>query len=41
MRFAPSLTTWSRQAQLLADGDEAGFAALTRRLVAGREVGRS
>jgi predicted flap endonuclease-1-like 5' DNA nuclease len=38
MRFAPSLTTWSRQARLLADGDEAGFAALTSRLRAGRDV---
>ena len=40
LRFAPSLVTWSRQAQLLADGDEAGFEDLTRRLVAGRDVGR-
>jgi predicted flap endonuclease-1-like 5' DNA nuclease len=32
MRFSPSLPTWSRQAQLLADGDVAGFAAMTRRL---------
>ncbi len=41
LRFAPSLTTWSRQARLLADGDEDGFADLVRRLVAGRDVGRS
>ena len=41
LRFAPSLTTWPRQARLLADGDEAGFADLTRRLVAGRDTGRS
>jgi predicted flap endonuclease-1-like 5' DNA nuclease len=40
LRFAPSLTTWARQARLLADGDEAGFTDLTRRLVAGRDVGR-
>ena len=40
LRFAPSLTTWARQARLLADGDEDGFADLTRRLVAGRDVGR-
>jgi predicted flap endonuclease-1-like 5' DNA nuclease len=40
MRFAPSLVTWGRQAQLLADGDEEGFADLTRRLVAGRDEGR-
>jgi predicted flap endonuclease-1-like 5' DNA nuclease len=32
MRFSPSLPTWPRQAQLLADGDVAGFAAMTRRL---------
>ncbi|MFI5845208.1 helix-hairpin-helix domain-containing protein [Catenuloplanes sp. NPDC051500] len=36
LSFAPSLTTWSRQAQLLADGDEAGFQVLTERLIAGR-----
>jgi predicted flap endonuclease-1-like 5' DNA nuclease len=40
LRFAPSLTTWARQAKLLADGDEEGFADLIRRLVAGRDVGR-
>jgi len=40
LRFAPSLVTWARQARLLADGDEAGFADLTRRLVAGRDTGR-
>ncbi len=40
LTFAPSLVTWARQARLLADGDEAGFADLTRRLVAGRDVGR-
>lgn len=40
MRFAPSIVTWGRQAQLLADGDEEGFADLTRRLVAGRDEGR-
>lgn len=39
--FAPSLTTWSRQARLLADRDEEGFADLVRRLVAGRDVARS
>jgi predicted flap endonuclease-1-like 5' DNA nuclease len=39
MKFAPSLVTWSRQARLLADGDLAGFAELTGRLKAGREVG--
>jgi predicted flap endonuclease-1-like 5' DNA nuclease len=41
LRFAPSIVTWARQAQLLADGDEAGFADLTRRLVAGRDTGRA
>jgi predicted flap endonuclease-1-like 5' DNA nuclease len=39
--FAPSLTTWSRQARLLADGDEEGFADLTRRLIAGRDEERA
>ena len=34
--FAPSITTWSQQAKLLADGDEEGFQVLTDRLVAGR-----
>jgi hypothetical protein len=32
--------TWARQARLLADGDEEGFADLRRRLVAGRDTGR-
>jgi len=41
LRFAPSLVTWSRQAQLLADGDEEGFEQLTRSLIAGREESRS
>jgi len=41
LTFAPSLVTWAAQARLLADGDEAGFADLTRRLVAGRDTGRS
>ena len=38
LRFAPSLPTWSRQARLLADGDEEGFVALTQQLVGGRDV---
>jgi hypothetical protein len=38
LSFAPSLATWSQQARLLADGDEAAFAALTARLVAGRDA---
>lgn len=38
LRFAPSLPTWSRQARLLADGDEEGFRALARRLVIGPET---
>jgi predicted flap endonuclease-1-like 5' DNA nuclease len=40
LRFAPSLPTWARQARFLADGDEAGFIALTEQLVAGRDPGR-
>ena len=36
--FAPSLLTWSQQAQLLADDDEEGFLELTERLIAGRVV---
>jgi predicted flap endonuclease-1-like 5' DNA nuclease len=40
MRFAPRLTTWARQARLLADGDEEGFAELSRRLDPGRDEGR-
>jgi len=39
LRFAPSLSTWARQARLLADGDEQGFLDLTERLVAGRDEG--
>jgi predicted flap endonuclease-1-like 5' DNA nuclease len=39
LRFAPSLVTWSRQARLLADGDEDGFMELADRLVGGREKG--
>jgi predicted flap endonuclease-1-like 5' DNA nuclease len=41
LRLAPSLPTWARQARLLADGDEQGFADLTRSLVAGRDRGRA
>lgn len=40
LRFAPSLPTWSRQARLLADGDEDGFLQLTEQLVGGRDIGR-
>jgi predicted flap endonuclease-1-like 5' DNA nuclease len=36
VKFAPSLTTWSEQAQLLADGNEEAFAELTSQLTAGR-----
>ncbi|MDR7321017.1 MULTISPECIES: helix-hairpin-helix domain-containing protein [Catenuloplanes] len=36
LSFAPSLTTWSRQARLLADGDETAFRVLTATLIAGR-----
>ncbi|HEU0238414.1 MAG TPA: DUF4332 domain-containing protein [Micromonosporaceae bacterium] len=35
---APSLPTWPAQARLLADGDEDGFAVMTARLIAGRDV---
>ena len=38
VRFAPSLSTWAQQAALLAHGDDAGFKALTDRLVAGRDT---
>jgi predicted flap endonuclease-1-like 5' DNA nuclease/glycosidase len=38
IRLAPSLETWAEQALALARGDEAGFAALTDSLVAGRKV---
>jgi large subunit ribosomal protein L4 len=37
LRFAPSLGTWAEQAGYLARGDEAGFVALTEKLVAGRK----
>ncbi|MGF1664317.1 MAG: helix-hairpin-helix domain-containing protein, partial [Kineosporiaceae bacterium] len=35
--FLPSVTTWSRQARLLADGDDQGHQELTSRLRAGQE----
>lgn len=35
LRFAPSLGTWARQAQLLVDGDEDGFAELRRVIARG------
>jgi predicted flap endonuclease-1-like 5' DNA nuclease len=38
LRFAPTLPTWSRQAALLADGDEEGFQQLTRQLAGGRDA---
>lgn len=38
VKFAPSLATWSDQARLLADGDEAGFADFLSRLVAARRA---
>ena len=37
LRFVPSLPSWPEQARLLADDDTAGLAALTDRLIAGRE----
>jgi Helix-hairpin-helix domain len=36
IKFAPSITTWSEQAQLLAKRDEPAFAALVAELTAGR-----
>lgn len=36
VRFAPSKETWAQQAQLLVDGDEDGFKALTDQLASGR-----
>jgi predicted flap endonuclease-1-like 5' DNA nuclease len=39
LKFAPSLSTWAQQADLLAKGDKAGFDALVARLVAGRDEG--
>ena len=36
MRRPPSAVTWPRQARLLADGDEAGFAELARSLKGAR-----
>jgi predicted flap endonuclease-1-like 5' DNA nuclease len=38
LRFAPSLPTWSRQAELLADGDEVAFSEIAERLVTGRDA---
>jgi predicted flap endonuclease-1-like 5' DNA nuclease len=35
--FLPSVTTWSRQARLLADGDDEGHRELTSRLRSGQE----
>ena len=35
--MSPSMATWAKQAQFLADGDEAGFAAYTEHLVGGVE----
>ncbi|GIW38372.1 MAG: alpha-amylase [Meiothermus sp.] len=37
LRFAPSLSTWAKQAAYLAKGDEKGFAAYIQKLTAGRE----
>ncbi len=37
MRSHPSLPTWAEQSGYLARGDEAGFVALTEKLVAGRK----
>jgi predicted flap endonuclease-1-like 5' DNA nuclease len=40
IRLAPSIATWSRQAEFLVKGDRAGFDAFVAHLVAGREPGR-
>jgi hypothetical protein len=37
MSFAPSVPTWSKQAQYIIDGDMAGFEAYKEQLSAGRE----
>lgn len=37
VRFAPNMSTWTVQAGLLAEGDEAGFAELSSQLVASRK----
>ncbi len=37
IRLAPSQSTWAEQAKLLATGNEIGFTALTKTLVAGRK----
>jgi predicted flap endonuclease-1-like 5' DNA nuclease len=34
LRFVPSLPSWPEQADLLAQGDDAGFAALSARVAA-------
>jgi predicted flap endonuclease-1-like 5' DNA nuclease len=39
LRFTPSITTWAKQADYLARGDQAGFKAYTDYLVAGQEPG--
>ncbi len=38
LKFAPSLGTWAKQADLLGRGDEAGFKKLVDQLVAGRQT---
>ncbi len=38
LRFAPSLSTWAKQASYLAKSDEKGFRAYTQKLTAGREI---
>jgi predicted flap endonuclease-1-like 5' DNA nuclease/glycosidase len=40
LRKPASLTTWAEQASLLANGDEVGFAALTKVLTSGRKKSR-
>jgi predicted flap endonuclease-1-like 5' DNA nuclease len=38
LRFSPSLPSWPEQAELLADGDDAGFAELSARVAADRRT---
>jgi chromosome segregation ATPase len=39
--FAPSLSTWGKQAEFLVKGDQAGFDAYVQHLTAGREPGKN
>ena len=41
VKFAPSVSTWAKQAEYLVKGDEEGFKEYTDYLVAGRDPGKS